>query len=279
MKFKLIIFLFISVSLYGNTSFISGFLNDNYTGTIENGISGKYIGADDFLTFSLFTVIRRDNFKISVHDQIITSRKYDYRFDLFSSNLYYSFKRNSLILTPYFGIIYRGNLGGEVFQNIFHNMRDLPPLYLEYTDPVISPVTGIEINLNKKNILLNKDKINFSLSIDIPFGIKPMSETLYGAYVLNYPIISFEFLAGHKYYFTDISQYSDFVRTGGIFGAMAVIKIFDKLSINSGCFFFPSKNLENDPLYMDIDHSYSPQFWIGFGLNGDDFSILDIINF
>lgn len=279
MKFRIIVFLFISLNVYGGTSIISGFLNDNYTGTVENGVSGRYIGADDFLTFSIFTLIKKDYLKISLHDQVVTSRKYKYRFDLFNSTVHYSIEKNGSTLTPYFGIIYKGNLGGETFQNSFHSVRDIPPLYLEYTDSEFNPVTGIEVNFYKKNMLFNKDKLAFYLNIDIPFGIKPISETLYGTYSVKYSFVNFEFLGGHKYYFNDISQYSDFVRSGGIVGAMAVFKFFCDLSVNAGCFFFPSKNLENDPVYMDIDHSYSPQFWISFGLNGDTFSILDIVKF
>ncbi len=279
MIFKIIVFLFISVSLYGDISIISGYLNDNYTGTIENGVSGRYIGADDFLTYSIFTVIKKDFFKISFHDQIVTSRKYMYRYDLFHSIVHYSIEKISLTLTPYFGIIYKGNLGGEKFQNSFHSLRDLPPLYLEYTDSELRPVAGIEVELYKKNILSYRDQIACSLNIDIPFGIKPISGTLYGTYVIERSFVNFEFLTGYKYYINEITQYSDFLRSGGIIGAMAVFKLWSDISINAGSFFFPSKNLENDPSYMDIDHSYSPQFWIGFGFNGEDYSILDIIKF
>jgi len=88
---------------------MSGFVNDNYTGSIENGVSGKYIGADDF-------------------------------------------------------------------QNNFHSLRDISPLYLEYTNSELRPVTGLEVIFSKKNILLNNAKVSCSLNIDIPFGIKPISE-------------------------------------------------------------------------------------------------------
>lgn len=279
MKIKIIVFLFISVSLYGDISIITGYLNDNYTGTIENGISGRYLGADDFLTFSMFTVIKKDYLKISLHEQVITSRKYKYRYDLFHSTVYYSFEKKCLTLIPYLGIIYKGNLGGEKFQNTYHKLRDLPPLYLEYTDAELKPVTGIEVNIYKENMLFYDDRIDCSLNIDIPFGVKPISETLYGTYEINSSFVTLEFLAGHRFFLNSISQYSDFVGSGGVIGTMMVFKLWHDVFINAGLFFFPTKNLENDPLYMDIDHSYSPQIWIGFGLNGDDFSIMDIVKF
>ena len=279
MDVKIIIFLFISVSLYGDISIISGVVNDNYTGSIDNGVSGRYIGADDFLTFSMFTIIKKDYLKIYLHDQIVTSRKLNYRYDLFHFGANYFFEKNGLSIAPHIGIIYKGNMGGENFQNNFHSLRDLPPLYLEYTNSELRPVTGLDLNISKKNILLYKDKITCTINIDIPFGIKPISEIFYGTYVINSNFINFEFLAGHKFYFNNIDQYSDFVRSGGVFGVMAVIKLWKDISINQGFLFFPSENLENDPVYMDIDHSYSPQFWIGVGFKSDVFSILDMIKF
>ena len=279
MDVKIIFFLFISVSLYADISIVSGFVNDNYTGSIENGVSGRYIGADDFLTFSMFTVIKKDYLKISFHEQIVTSRKFNYRYDLFHFGASYFFEKKGFIIAPHFGFIYKGNLGGESFQNNFHSLRELPPLYLEYTNTELRPVTGLEINIFRKNMLLHSDKISCSLNIEIPFGIKPISEIFFGTYKINSKFIIFEFLAGHKINFNNINQYSDFVRTGGVFGAMAVINLWKDVSINPGFLFFPSKNLENDPVYMDIDHSYSPQFWIGVGLKSDVFSILDMIKF
>lgn len=276
---KIVVFLFISVSLFGESSIISGFLNDNYTGTLRNGVSGRYLGADDFLTFSLFTLIKKDQFKISLHDQIVTSRKFNYRYDIFHSTVHYYFEKKGFTLTPYLGIIIKSNLGGEDFQNTFHRVRDLPPLHLEYTKSELKPLAGFDLKLYKKNVLLYRDKIACSINIDVPFGIKPISETIYGTYEIYNSIVNFEFLAGHKFYFNYVSQYSEFVSSGWVVGAMSVFKLWRDLSINAGFFFFPSNNLENDPLYMDIDHSYSPQFWIGIGLNGENFSIQDIVKF
>ncbi len=279
MNLKIILFLLISVSLYADISIMSGFVNDNYTGSIENGVSGRYIGADDFLTYSMFTVIQKNNLNINFHDQIVTSRKFNYRYDLFSFGASYFFEKNDLTVAPHLGLIYKGNMGGENFQNNFHSLRDIPLLYLEYTNSELRPETGLEVILSKKNILINKDKISCSINIDIPFGIKPISEIFYGTYVINSNFINFQFLAGHKFYINNVKQYSDFVRSGGVLGFMAVFKLWKDISINPGFLFFPSKNLENDPVYMDIDHSYSPQFWVGIGWKSDVFSILDIIKF
>lgn len=59
--------------LYADISFVTGFLNDNYTGSTRNGESGKYIRADDFLTFSLFTQVKNDRLGLALYYQVVTS--------------------------------------------------------------------------------------------------------------------------------------------------------------------------------------------------------------
>lgn len=259
-------------SLFSETSFISGFLNDNYTGTTENGINGNYIGADDFLTLSLFAKSVNNNLSISEYYQVVTSRKYEYRYDLLESDVEYFFKVDDFILRPKLLIIYKGEYSGEYVQNSIHEFKSLPLLELDYTDSAVSLGLGgtFEYVFNP---------LVFRLDLEFPYSIKPM----YSMFTLNYTweskYIDIDLVSGYKQYINSVDEYSQFVESGYVGGMQAVIKPYKSFTVNAGAFFFNANNLENDVLYKDIDHSFSPQFWVTFGLNGGLYSILDVVDF
>ncbi|MGL1892459.1 MAG: hypothetical protein OCD02_12595 [Spirochaetaceae bacterium] len=268
----LFVFLFISISLYSEVSMISGFLNDNYTGSTENGINGDYIGADDFLTFSLFANTKKDNFGISQYFHVITSRKFNYRYDLLLTSVYYDLDVRPFNVTPTFSLLYKGEFGGEDIQNGIHDFRGIPALEQEYEDEELSPVFGFDA-FYEYSIFRGR------LNVDAPLSIKPISTRLTLEYILDLKYVSFDFASGYKHYFTDVDGYSDFVRSGMIFGGQSIFQIYKGFTLNAGCFFFPVKNLDSDPVYLDRDFLYSPQFWVTIGLNGDIFRIMDIVRF
>ncbi len=86
-------------------------------------------------------------------------------------------------------------------------------------------------------------------------------------------------VAGYKQYITEVKEYSDFVRSGATFGGQVIVPIYKDFSINAGTFFFPTQNLDHDPLYSHKDFEYSPQFWVTFGLNGKNFGVLDVVKY
>lgn len=280
MKFFLsIIFFTISGFLFGELSFISGFLNDNYTGSTENGVSGRYIGADDFLTFSLFANSKKDRLGISEYYQVITSRAYGYRYDLLQTSVSYDFNLLDYNFSPYLSLLYKNDLGGEAIQNSIHDFRNLPPLVQTYSEAEIGLGIGVRAEYIYESILYREDKLKGLLHIDIPFVVKPLSSTLALEYFIDLNLVSFDIVGGYKQYITDVSGYSDFVRSGFIYGGQAIVHIYKGLTINAGAFFFPTRNLANDPTYITINHDYSPQFWVTLGFNGDNYGILDIINY
>lgn len=258
--------------LFSEVSVVSGFLNDNYTGSTENGENGDYIGADDFLTYSMFVKSTMDNLSISEYYQLVTSRKYEYRYDLLETDVEYLFEVGGFILKPQLMFIFKGDYYGEEIQNAIHEYRDLPLVYLDYTDSDFALGIGgiFEYELNP---------FIFRLDLELPYDIKPISTTLSIDGYYNFKYVDIDILAGYKQYLNSVDEYSDFVESGFIGGVQAVIKPYKSYTISAGCFFFPADNLENDDAYEDIDHSYSPQFWISVGLNGGLYNILDIVNF
>lgn len=278
-RLYLILFLLLSSLLLAEVSFVSGFLNDNYTGSIENGASGNYIGADDFLTFTLFAKSKSGNLGISEYYHVITSRKYGYRYDLLDTNISYDLKISDYNFSPSVSILYKSDLGGQIVQNGFHALRNLPDLVQEYVETESAIAVGLRGNFTLESILLEQDSFRGLLNIDIPSSIKPVSASLAMEYLLNFKYLDFDIVGGYKQYITTVDQYSDFIRSGLIFGGQGVITLLDKFTINAGAFFFPTRNLDNDPYYFSKSHNYSPQFWITFGLNGSSYGVMDIVNF
>ncbi|MBN2618016.1 MAG: hypothetical protein JXR64_06855, partial [Spirochaetales bacterium] len=249
----------------------SGFLNDNYTGSTENGERGRYIGADDFLTFSLFVKSKSDNLGIAQYYQVVTSRKFHYRYDLITTNITYEKSINDFIFIPSIELLYKSSLGGEYIQNLIHDFKDLPLLVEDYTSSELGAGFGgtgyIDLGISRA-----------IMSIYLPTSIKPASGLLCGELYLKNNFIGLNLVGGYKQYFSKVDEYSDFVRSGFLFGGQTMLNIMGHFTINAGAFFFPVKNIENDPSYYNKNHDYSPQFWVSLGLNGMDFRILDIVN-
>ena len=258
--------------LFGETSFISGFLNDNYTGTAENGINGNYIGADDFLTLTLFVKSIKDNLSISEYYQVVTSRKFGYRYDLFETRVEYLLEYEYFDFSPKVSIIFKGDYSGEYIQNSIHTSKDLPTLELDYTEPSSSLSTG-------GILTYNYDPFKIRLDLELPLSIKPVYVMGSTNYRFSTEFVDIDIVGGYKQYINSVDEYSELVRSGFLGGAEIILKPYKSFTINAGALFFPAKNLENDEVYADIDHSYSPQFWVTFGLNGDTFDILDIVDF
>lgn len=277
---KVYIFLLIltGITLSADISIVSGFLNDNYTGSTENGVNGDYIGADDFLTFSLFVQGSYDRFKEYHYYRVITSRKYNYRYDLLENSYSYDFYIDEYTFSPTLSILYKGDLGGEGVQNGFHDIRDIPPLVQDYTDEELAFAFGLKGYYSLSDLLLKGDELNGVLNISVPWSIKPSSGMLTLDYIFNVSMLSINAAVTYKQYINDVDHYSEFVRSGFIYGSQLVLETVKGITINAGCCFFPVKNLDNDPEYDDKTFTYSPQFWVTFGLNGAIHRVMDIVN-
>lgn len=271
MKLKKVILIILGLS-YINLSgvtHLSGFLNDNYTGSEENGRNGNYIGADDFLTFSLFNLISVDNHTLLTKWQVVTSRKYQYRYDLIKFFWNYELSISENRITPGIGFIYKGDLGGEEFQNDFHYIRGIPPLTLEYQEKSLA----VNFSLNWERRVIGP--LNTYLNLNLPTSIEPVTSTfaLFARKELNW--IFLEGFLGYKHYLNRIPYYSDFVRSGPVGGAQIKVRVY-LVDITFGGYFFPVKNLDVDTLYKSKDIDFSPQFFVGIG-NRNAYSIVDIL--
>lgn len=277
---KIYIFLLILTGfiLSAEVSVVSGFLNDNYTGSTENGINGDYIGADDFLTFTLFVQGSYKRMKEYHYYRVVTSRKYDYRYDLLENGYSYDLYIDEYTFSPTISLLYKGDLGGEGVQNGFHDLRDIPPLVQNYLEEELALALGLKGYYSLEGLLTKSDELNGVLNLSLPWSIKPVSAMLTLDYIIKFPLISINAAVSYKQYINEVEHYSDFVRSGFIYGSQLVLETVKDISINAGFCFFPVQNLNNDPVYEAKSFNYSPQFWVTFGLNGAIHRVMDIVN-
>jgi hypothetical protein len=253
-----------------------GYTNDNYTGTTANGIAGRYIGADDFLTFGLFALGRLERFDLDLRYQIVTSRRFGWRYDLLHAGLGYCFQRGHWVAVPRVGVLLKGNWGGEAVQNGFHRHKGLPEVDLSYTAGGFAPVLGGRLDYRASVAALPALTWRAGAECELPLGIKPLSvsASLGGQAACRYALL--ELHGGWRQYLNRMENYSELVRSGW-FGGFRVTVRFKGAAGGGGISWFPARNLDNDPLYADKDWSWSPQIWMAGGLRADAFSLRDIV--
>lgn len=273
MKKLLILLLFSPALLFSNDfSTTFGFLNDNYTGSVDNGENGRYLGADDFLTFSFFNISSYKKFDFYTSWRVVTSRKYSFRYDLLNLKSHYSFNYRNFSLSPMLGLLYRGNLGGGEFQNDFHDFRDLPLVDLEYLNS-----SGLSLQTGFDAEYLINDYFTANLNTELPFYLKPASTMFSVSYNLDNRYLNFQALAGYRYNFNRVDYYSEFTYSGFNTGVKLDVKLPYKLLLTSGVYFFPGQNLQADTTYAPWNHKFSPQFWVGLSYNSTIIQLIDIM--
>jgi hypothetical protein len=79
--------------------------------------------------------------------------------------------------------------------------------------------------------------------------------------------VQLELLAGARFYLNQIDNYSQFVRSGPIWGGNLKTRIYKDLYFDIGVALFSVQNLENDPAYADREFNYIPQIVSTISLN------------
>lgn len=246
-----------------------GVINDNYTGTIERGEKGLYVGPDDFLTVSILLRVHWTDWRWAITYNNFTSRKFLYRYDLIFAGVSKSLDLSGFRIRPELGVVWKGDCGGDELQNGYHRRNGFPELILPYceggTGAYLSVVASHE--MSRKMLLDGRLTPGIELRLisdHVPSRVNPM---------LSYQTdlwqdrIRFEALVGGRFYLNEVPEYSRLVRSGPFFGIDLKGRVYRDLFFNYGMTFFPAKNLENDPIYKDKPHHYVPQITIVFGWN------------
>ncbi|MBF0429917.1 MAG: hypothetical protein HQK83_01455 [Fibrobacteria bacterium] len=260
-----------------DVNYAFGFLNDNYTNTIENGRTGRYIGADDFLTFSLFSSLQFNDYQGYLFYNIVTSRKNNFRYDLLTLDVNRRVRYRGVDFFPGIEIVVKENLAGEVIQNQFHDLISLPKVWCDYDGPAFGAGVLFDARYLLNTPFFSFDTLSFFLESRFPSGVLPIKSGMNTGYSLSWNRVSIEWIGGFRWYPGEVEHYSELIRTG-VFGAMGIrIRFYRKLFLQAGIALFPVRNLETDPLYKPKNFNYSPQ--ISWSLSNSVHSLRKIIRF
>ncbi|MBC8376802.1 MAG: hypothetical protein H8E26_12215 [FCB group bacterium] len=256
-------------------------INDNNTGNVERGKKGLYIGPDDFLTVSVFFRLHMDAWRLALTYNNVTSRKEEYRYDLIFGGLSKRYEKNGIEVKPELGLVWKGNCGGDEIQNGFHRMKDLPELFVPYCDGGLAAFAAamvsrpIKLSRPCQGILTSSMEIRL-ISDLVPSRLSPML----GYQAEVWPgRLQVEMLAGARLYFNEIDEYSHMVRSGTFAAVNAKIRVYQNFYFDTGIAMFPAQNLENDPIYKDLDHSYIPQITMVFSWNSAWYGLYNYLEY
>ena len=260
------------------SSFFLSVINDNYTGTPERGEKGWYLGPDDFLTVSFFLKVHWQDWHSAIIYNNLTSRKFEYRYDLIYAGGGKSFRWKEMDLQPTLGLVWKGNCGGDDLQNWFHRGKDIPELFIPYLDPDLGVYVSL---LTRWDLQLAKGSLSPALELRLLSGIAPSRLSPMVGYQAGIwqDRLQIKVLGGARLYLNEVSNYSEFVRFGPFGGVNVRFRIYRKFHFDYGMTFFPARNLENEPTYKDRDHPVLPQLTMVFSWNPGNVRLFDHLNY
>ncbi|MCF7824621.1 MAG: hypothetical protein K9N35_10675 [Candidatus Marinimicrobia bacterium] len=263
------------------SNFALGIINDNYTGTREMGIDGYYIGPDDFLTVSYFLRANTGHWRFALVDNTLTSRKFRFRYDLIQVSAARSYMYRNIDLQPRFGIVLKGQYGGESIQNWFHRVRDLPEVFLPYSDSGLAVIFAGLGSSRRETVCIRPGSITAALELRLLTGVLPSRLTPMLGYQTAFwnQRVQLESLVGCRVYLNEVDQFSEFIRPGIFFGFNLKTRIYKDFYFDYGLSFFPAQNLQNDPLYMDKRHTYLPQISMVLSWNTSNSKLVDLLDY
>ncbi len=246
-----------------------GIINDSVIGSLGRGQEGKYLGPDDFLTVSSFLQVHYKTWRAAIIYNDITSRKYHYRYDLITTSLSREWEYKGLKIVPKIGMVWRDDFRGDDVQNWFHRLRGLPEVDFPYLSDGLGLVGSVvgswetEVKSIKNGLFTSTLEVHLASDL-IPSRVTPMLGYQTGFWNDK---VQLELLAGARFYLNQIDNYSQFVRSGPIWGGNLKTRIYKDLYFDIGVALFSVQNLENDPAYADREFNYIPQIVSTISLN------------
>ncbi|KAA3617782.1 MAG: hypothetical protein D8M58_00465 [Calditrichaeota bacterium] len=262
-------------------AFSLSIVNDNYIGTWKKGVKNNYFGADDFLTVSLLARLYVNNWNTALVYQSITSRKFNFRYDLLSGLVSKKVHAKWVDLQSQAGIVLKGDFGGATLQNNYHTLRYIKTIDFPYSkEKGIAFIIGFNAIWQKKHLLFSRDllKANFEarfITDFVPSRIGPSIS--YQNEIFSF--IQMELLALGRFYVIEKKEYSEMIRSGLISAINLKFKTYQQFYFDIGFAIFPTKNLLNAPRFPKYEHSYLPQFWLSFSWNSSWQSLRDYIDY
>lgn len=257
-------------------------VNDNYIATWLPGEKGHYFGADDFLTGALYTAVYLKKWQYKVNYNVVTLRKFNIRYDLLSLLGSYTWDFNKYSFRAGSGLLYKGDLGGESFQNGYHQFRAIKSVHIPYSSTRgLATIFSISGNWSKRNTLVTQDIIRLTLESKIYTNYVAARLSPYISYQAGFWQNDFqiETVISFRIYLNEADEYSNMLRTGISYGINTKINLFSNYYLDIGFITIPTKNIESDAVYPRYKNNYLPQAWLGFSYNTGWHSLIENIGF
>lgn len=258
-----------------------GFINDNYTGNLEQGLRGRYFGADDFLTFSLLTQVDQGPWQGSLVYNMVTSRKLNFRYDLITTMISRTYHWRALDLTPGTGVIVRENLGGEELQNWFHGLTNIPEITLPFRESGVGLLVSGAATASLLTHQNSFGQLYSTSELRVTTGIVPSRLTQVFTFQSD-PIlgrIRLELRGGARLWLTEVDGYSQMLRSGVIGGLYLEGRVVQDLNVRFGVTLYPGQNLATDPLYKAKEFNYMPQIATTICWKGGNLSLKEYLKY
>ena len=256
-------------------------INDNYTGSVERGKQGLYFGPDDFITAAFLLRFYWRNWKVAITENVLTSRHFNYRYDLLFASLAREYQWDKLKLLPEIGVVAKGRFGGQGIQNWFHQIRAIPDVLIPYSAGGIGGFLALTIEGELFQQAGSTSYFYAALELRLLTDYAPsrLVPALGCQSEFWHNRVQVETLLGWRYLLNEIDQYSELVESGILGAASIKIRLYKKLYFDFGLSVYPVRNLENDPLYANKSHNYIPQIWSVFSWNTDGRSLRNYIDY
>lgn len=254
-------------------------INDNYTGTVEAGREGRYLGNDDFLTVSYLVAVDWKEWSGALVFNTVTSRRFDFRYDLLQGTVQRSMPYGAFVLHPQLGVIGKGAFGGDAIQNGFHRLRDLPEVHLPYRGSGLAAIVQLEADWPHESLLFEGDRLTLTGGLRLVTDFVPSRVGAQATYLVGWRRLEAELLVGYRQHLNSQPGYSELARSGPIGAFNLRLRIVSELFIEFGASALPVKNLQSDPTYEQRDPSYTPQIWVAASWNAAGRSLRALMNY
>lgn len=265
----------------GDLKLFLAVINDNFTGTMERGQKGQYIGPDDFLTVSIFFKMHLDDWRWALTYNNFTSKKFEYRYDLIFNGISKRYEVKDMVVRPELGLVWKGDCGGDELQNWFHRGKDLPELFIPYREGGMAAFAAAMITRPKPMTWPVDAVLTSAMEVRLISGIVPSRiSPMLGYQADIWPgRLQLELLGGARLYLNEVNDYSDLIRSGLFGGFNAKFRVYQDFYFDYGMTFFPAQNLENEPLYKDKDHRIVPQITMVFSWNSNWYRLYNFLEY
>jgi hypothetical protein len=247
-----------------------GQLNDNVPIPYEWAVRGWSIGPDDQYTCQSVLHARYGEWGFDVDDTVVTSRLYDYRFDVLRVAASRAFAFPGFELRPSLGLALGGNYLGAAMQNAWHRFVVIyPELDIPYIDPGAALFLGLGITYD----ILRAPSIGFALDgyADLGLYTGVGASALTAGYELSFRGKTFEAeaIAGLDAHAFLPRALAPLMADGIAAACLLTWKPSRIFNMSLGIGVFPAGEVTDDPFFLPKEYPSTAQLFYLFTLGAE----------